>query len=434
MATSSFDVLNRVFANVPELSLLWNWGTMSDQDKQLLVRAMELFVSPVYDTNTSLWNPMLKLSLYSQFYNYYMWNSQRSTISLAILISNCIASASMDVQLFDNLYALRHDNYTQFRVLGGFDQDLIAWFDDPTTPKYYLCSLSMEDISGVTPMKSMAHNITVMFLKEQQEIKFRLVNSYDETVYDMSQEAQFLENMIRTLLPNAVSVTYLPFTCPLLQENLGPNCAMWSALTVLHLAVHPEHFDNPEPFLQSMSYSSAAVIILFQLYFLCFQMSFERFFISNIVYEFSNMSPNEYLPFQNDRLSVDNDIRDASEAIFAVTNCHNMPSISCSAPDCQVCGTQCVNNSVIVSNAPGACVTLTLVEVVDELVRLQHHFVNNQTLPFHHAFTPQNLFYYLSPNEFIRELAMGTLIRGKMLPISDVLDLKDNMTREGAVF
>ena len=146
------------------------------------------------------------------------------------------------------------------------------------------------------------------------------------------------------------------------------------------------------------------------------------------------MSPNEYLPFQNDRLSVDNDIRDASEAIFAVTNCHNMPSISCSAPDCQVCGTQCVNNSVIVSNAPGACVTLTLVEVVDELVRLQHHFVNNQTLPFHHAFTPQNLFYYLSPNEFIRELAMGTLIRGKMLPISDVLDLKDNMTREGAVF
>lgn len=399
---TAFKVLDKVFSIIPELSLMWKWSDMSDQDKQNLVRAMELYISPVYDPHPLLWNKSLRLSLYSQFMNYFRQNAYESTRTLSLLISNLLHK-SPNVQVSPTFFILKETDYKRFKVLGGFEDYFTDWFTNPSRPVYFLSSFSFE--SSVKKIEN--HFVTVMFLKENGTIKFRVLNSYDETIMSVDQEGHFLEWFIKSRFHT--QVTYLPFTCPLLQKDLGPNCVQWSAFMILFLSVHPDRFDDPSFFLNSINKSSYVTIILFQLYFLFFQMSSERSFITKIVFSIDNNASHEYRTEEVDRLNIDREVRDACAFLFNITNCHDLSPDSCSAPNCIVCGNNCVNTNILLKNED--CKFMTLYDMVDELVVLQVEFVLKRLLPFKYSYSVDSLFTYQSVVDTYKNLSPYDKIR-----------------------
>lgn len=417
MASTSLSELEEVFDKIPALSLLWKWSAMDEQDKQNLVRSIEMYTSPVYDNNVTLFNTSLKLSMFNQFMRYFYHYSWKSTLSLDILICNCFAKSS-DVELYQYFFQLRHENYTNFEVSDDFGQYVTSWFENNSGPIFYLVAFSFINIS----VNDEGHFVTVMLKKENGGIAFRVLNTYDKDAMNIDQEAHFLERTMQAIVPNAREVAYLPFLCPTLQYGLGPNCVQWSAFFILYLAEHPEEFNDPSRFLESITEAPMTTIVLFQLFYFFFLISFDRNFITKIVYDYHNVLPAYADQVELKRSENDNELRNVAEFVFLVPNCHeNTTEEKCSNNlRCTWCDTSCVNNNLIKYKylyTKPTCVVQDLNFMVEELVHLQHYFVDKSILPFHKSFSGFQLFHYKTQQEFFRDLLLENV-----LPQSEVLE------------
>lgn len=424
MASTYLSELEEVFDKIPALSLLWNWSAMDEQDKQNLVRSIELYTSPVYDNNVTLFNTSLKLSLFNQFMRYFYHYSEKSTLSLDILICNCLAKSS-DVELYQYFFQLRHDNYTNFEVSNDFDHYVTAWFENSSGPNFYLVAFSFLDISK----NSDAHFVTVMLKKENGGIVFRVLNTIEKVFMNIDQEAHFLERMLQDVIPNAREVVYLPFLCPMLQYGLGPNCVQWSAFFILYLAEHPEEFANPNRFLESITEGPMTTIMLFQLFYFFFQISFDRNFITKIVYDYHNVLPAYADQVEGKRAENENELRDVVQLMFHVPNCYeNTTEEKCSSNvRCTWCDTSCVNNNLIKDKylySKPSCVVQDLYLLVEELVNLQHYFVDKRILPFIKSFSLFELFHYKPLKEIFNEL-----LSENVLPQGEVLEAMNSLNQ-----
>lgn len=424
MAGTSLSELEEVFEKIPALSMLWNWSAMDEQDKQNLVRSIELYTSPVYDNNKTLINNSLKLSLFNQFMRYFYHYSFKSTLSLDILICNCFSNSS-DVELFQYFFQLKHNNYTNFEVSNGFGEYVTSWFENGAGPNFYLVAFSFLNVHESSGEEG--HFVTVMLKKENGGIAFRVLNTYDKDNMNIDQEAQFLERLLQDVVPKAREVVYLPFLCPMLQYGLGPNCVQWSAFFILYLAEHPEEFYNPDRFLETITEAPMTTVVLFQLFYFFFQISFDRNFITKIVYDYHNVLPAYADKVEGKRAEHESELRYVAERLFNVPDCHkNTTEEKCANNlHCSWCDTSCVNNNLITEkfkHIKPSCFMQDLLSVVEELVNVQHYFVNKGILPFIKSYSVNELFYYKPLKEIFREL-----LSEDVLPQSEVLEAMNSL-------
>jgi hypothetical protein len=412
MAEKTYDPLQE-YKNLPVVRMLF-----PDVYISFLLRAMDLFTSPVYEDTPFLYNPSMKLSLFTQFSKWLSFSNRSTIYALNDVVTSVLPVKThvneipytvfyREVSQDPNVVVLTESGKKLGYVYRlypkqDFREAIQAWYRFPSD-KYFITPVAYEQEGS-----PMGHAMVLMIQKSKRgQVFFRVLNSYSEDVDPIEHVVLYLKKQLQDALPFAV-VTFLESYCPLLQRDLGPNCTMWQALFMTLVAKFPDFFQNPEPLLAELAMNPHLNLVMFELYFFFFILSRDVRFVESLVFTEYNMVhavQRKHKRVLKNRAVWDNEVRLIVDYFFDLPNC---PELNNNVKQCEKKrGCEVLHKQSLCARTSSkwpAVHTLTLQQMSIELVSIVKVLCDDGLLPFPFVDNILDGFVYVYVQDFIKHI------------------------------
>lgn len=350
------------------VAALFHYNSFDATDTTLFHSALQLFSAPL--TDNRLYNPLLQLSMYNHFQEWCSRNANEYYQFVLHLLQHTHAINTSAVKLSSRIYDLLVDKIPAGSLAAEPDmrRELLNWWlYSPAS--VFVCPCSIHE-KGT----DLGHNVCLLFQKNTgtNTLTYLFVEPYgDFAKQNINVNALFFVKL-KALFPMA-HVSELAFTCHELQKDFGDNCVQWQLLLLTLFALGPQQ--NPEDILDDLNMQPHVNILFFSLYMYMYICSIELHFPTQIMFHPVNMLPKFYddVNYVSRKVDLDTEVRDKLAQLLFIQPLMPTP----------------------------------VDDVVQELLRVEQHFMRKGLLPFTDAlgsmFDVANQFYYKTPRQLVRE-------------------------------